>query len=309
MNNKFQNIDNKNLISNYGRVLRKKVSDKVIIELDEGLGTDFDFQLNRIDDLVKEFNGFMPPNRMSHYILAFITHGNGRKTIGQYSFNINSSMALLFPKKIIHSTNKWSLDTKGYMLTFNENFFTGSNFPLAFLSLPSLFKLSRTPYYTADKNISSRIISIFEDLFSLEKSVIRFNSELLVLKVAELVMIYKSLFENDTASEGSKYLLYDRFVELVELHFRKEKSVRFYADSLSVHPNHLNFIVKKQSGYTAKIYILNRIFLEAKYLLSSSSVPIKEISFDLGFLDYNHFCRYFKLSANITPQQYRESFI
>lgn len=309
MKNKFQNIDNKNLISNFGRVLRKKVSGNVIIELDEGLGSDFDFQLNRIDALVKEFNGFMPPNRMSHYILAFIKQGSGKKIIGQHSFNINSSMALIFPRKIIHSTNRWSLDTKGYMLTFNENFFTGSNFPLSFVSLPSLFKLSRTPYCTVDKEVSSRIVSIFEDLFSLENSVIRFNSELLVLKVAELVMIYKSLFENDAASESAKYLLYDKFIELVELHFRNEKSVKFYADLLSVHPNHLNFLVKKQSGYTAKTYISNRIILEAKYLLSSSSLPIKEISFDLGFSDYNHFCRYFRSSANITPQQYRESFI
>jgi AraC family transcriptional regulator, transcriptional activator of pobA len=306
---RFGNIGNNSLVSDYGKLLRKKASGKIIVDFDENLKMDFDIQLHRIEKLVNEFEGFMPPNRMSHYILAFITVGKGQKTIGQYSFNIQNDMTLIFPRKVIHSTNTWSLDTKGFMLTFNDNFFTGSNFPFSFLSLNSLFKLSHLPYRIVAKDIASRITSIYEDLFLLDKSGIHYKSELLTVKVAELIFIYKSVFETENLNSGSKDFLYDKFVDLVERDFRKEKSVKYYADILSVHPNHLNFIVKKHAGYTAKGYILNRLILEAKYILTSPGLPVKEIAFDLGFEDYNYFCRSFKTIVKLSPQKYRESFI
>ena len=91
--------------------------------MNDSLKIDFNFQLHSINDLVTEFDGVMPPNRISHYIIAFIQKGSGRKTIGNYSFEIEPNLGMIFPKKVIHSTNKWSLNTAGYMLSFDERLF------------------------------------------------------------------------------------------------------------------------------------------------------------------------------------------
>ena len=51
----------------------------------------------------------------------------------------------------------------------------------------------------------------------------------------------------------------------MDIHFTKEHSVRFYADQLSMHPNHLNALIKKHTGISAKESIQNKILLETKY--------------------------------------------
>lgn len=47
--------------------------------------------------------------------------------------------------------------------------------------------------------------------------------------------------------------------------------------------------------------------MEAKYLLSSSSKTIKEIAYELGFVDPNYFNSFFKKAALISPEKYRKA--
>ena len=70
-----------NIITQYGKVLRKG-SIKTIVDLNESLKIDFNFQLHSINDLVTEFEGIMSPNRISHYVMAFIRNGSGKKRLG-----------------------------------------------------------------------------------------------------------------------------------------------------------------------------------------------------------------------------------
>ena len=76
-----------------------------------------------------------------------------------------------------------------------------------------------------------------------------------------------------------------------------------------VHPNHLNSLVKKYTGTTAKGSIKNRIIVETKYLLHSTNLSVKEISNQLGFDDPNYFTMFFKNSEKVSPVNYRASFI
>jgi AraC-type DNA-binding domain-containing proteins len=51
-----------------------------------------------------------------------------------------------------------------------------------------------------------------------------------------------------------------RFIDLLEVHFTHERSVSFYASQLNMHPNHLNAVIKKHTGLTAKESIQSRLF-------------------------------------------------
>jgi len=100
-----------------------------------------------------------------------------------------------------------------------------------------------------------------------------------------------------------------RFVDLLEANFTKERSVGFYAAALNVHPNHLNLLIKKHTGLTAKESIQNRLLLETKYLLHSTRLSIKEISNQVGFNDPNYFAVFFRRFENMSPVNYRSSFV
>ena len=134
----INNVIQHKRISRMGRAIRQGTA-KNIVDLDKSAKIDFSFQLNHINDLVNEFKGVMPPNRTSHYVMAFIQQGAGKKTIGNYTFEIKSDMALFIPRYTIHSTDNWSLDTKGYMLTFSDQLFESYSFPKSFLQLQNFF--------------------------------------------------------------------------------------------------------------------------------------------------------------------------
>jgi AraC-like DNA-binding protein len=75
-----------------------------------------------------------------------------------------------------------------------------------------------------------------------------------------------------------------------------------------MHPNYLNALVKKHTGMSAKESIQNRILLEIKHLLHSTTLPIKEIASQLGFSDPNYFTTFFKRFENRSPGTYRSEF-
>ncbi len=292
------------IISDYGRVLRKG-SIKSIVDLSQSLKIDFNFQIHNINDLVTEFNGVMPPNRISHYILAYIKTGSGKKTIGNYSFEIQPGSGLIFPKNVIHSTNRWSLDTSGFMLSFDDSVFEDYQFPKSFLQLNKLFRLSVNPHRIFDTETSQIIESLFREIKKLKDSEDIQNKKLFILKLSELIIEYQKVYLKKDDLKQEKISLFDEFVELLEANYKKEKEVNFYAEKLSVHPNYLNKIVRDSSDYSTKEFIDLRIVQEAKYLLTATAIPLKEIAYDLGFQDYNYFSRFFKKSAGQTPKLYR----
>ncbi|HPB06553.1 MAG TPA: AraC family transcriptional regulator, partial [Prolixibacteraceae bacterium] len=73
-----------------------------------------------------------------------------------------------------------------------------------------------------------------------------------------------------------------QFRQLVDQHFRQEHSVAFYAGQLCITPGHLNDLVRKEPGTTAKQFIINRLTTEAKRLLLYSELPVSEIAWELG---------------------------
>lgn len=99
--------------------------------------------------------------------------------------------------------------------------------------------------------------------------------------------------------------LYYKFLQLVEKHFKHERSVSFYADHIAVTSKHLSSVVKECSGRTAGEWIDLYVILEAKMLLSASDMSIKEISAELSFPNQSFFGKYFKHHTGQSPRQYR----
>jgi len=78
-----------------------------------------------------------------------------------------------------------------------------------------------------------------------------------------------------------------------------------YADRLSVHVNHLNKVLKEQTGKTTTDLIRSRMIQEAKILLRQTDWTISEIAYSLGFEEVAHFSNYFKKQTASTPLAFR----
>ncbi|MCD0476310.1 helix-turn-helix transcriptional regulator [Flavobacterium sp. EDS] len=99
-----------------------------------------------------------------------------------------------------------------------------------------------------------------------------------------------------------------KFNDLVDANFQTESSVGFYADRLSITPNYLNILSQKYLMMPASDVIKERTILEAKRLLTSTNLSIKEIAYQLGFNDNGYFSKVFKKYAGKTPGDFKESY-
>lgn len=72
-------------------------------------------------------------------------------------------------------------------------------------------------------------------------------------------------------------------------------------------PSTLYRYFKRELGISPIEFIIEQKISKAKNILSSSLIPIKEVSYLSGFEDSNYFIRLFKKHEGITPKQYQQS--
>jgi AraC-like DNA-binding protein len=69
---------------------------------------------------------------------------------------------------------------------------------------------------------------------------------------------------------------------------------------------HFNRLFTKYIGITPYKYILIKKMEKAKVLLTETSIPIVQVSFELGFKSHSNFCSIFKKATGKTPENFRK---
>ena len=301
--------DDEYRISEFKKALRQ-YSEEGVVDLDKNYPFKFNFQIQRYEDVLRNSRMSAPPNRWSFHRLCFLKQGEGDMISGIYKFKAIKNTFFVIPSRVISSSTNWTSDTKGYVLLFNVDFFLQNNFTHQFIANKKILNSSIRPYVSLDEDQAEEFSRIFESLLLEKKRKENINNEFIAVKILELLITGERLFERETGGDGNliNVEIIKRFVDLMDIHFTKEHSVRFYAEQLSIHPNHLNALIKKHTGISAKESIQNKILLETKYLLHSTKLPIKQISYQMGFNDPNYFTTFFKRFENLSPVNYRSNF-
>lgn len=107
------------------------------------------------------------------------------------------------------------------------------------------------------------------------------------------------------ATDWSPPQLLQRFMQMVEVHFREQYAIRRYADELGVTERRLHDTVVKATGRSPLALVHARMVEEAQERLSKSSLPIAQIGYGLGFRDPAHFTRFFVRTVGTSPRRYR----
>ena len=302
--------ENATIIREYHNAFRKYANNG-IIDIDAHLKHTFSFQIHRLEELVAAWEGIIPPYRQSQFSIVLIKKGNGGKTIGHLSFPIKKNTLFVVPEKVPHSSKYNSLDSSGYMLSFDMRLLFKHFTLKSFMADKRIFKKSIRPFVILTNEQVEELSATFEYLLREYNQHLNNKDEMIAVKVLELLIQCDRCFAGATTYENADSYseVIDAFNDLIHAHFSMEKSVQFYANALHIHPNYLNFLMRKFTGLTAKQTIADHIFLEAKGLLGSSSLTIKEISYHLGFTAPGSFSSFFRKMSNTSPSKYRQEIL
>ena len=95
---------------------------------------------------------------------------------------------------------------------------------------------------------------------------------------------------------------------MIERNFKQTQKVTDYCDQLYLTYNTLARYTQSYCGKSPKEIIAERVTLEAKRLLATSAMPVKEIAYTLGFDEPTNLVKYFKKQTGFTPTAFRENF-
>lgn len=123
----------------------------------------------------------------------------------------------------------------------------------------------------------------------------------------EVLSIYFSKLPIQPMVQTKKDLIFHQFLLSLFRHFRQEREVAFYAELQHLSPRYFSSIIKEKSGNNALQWIVQMVITEAKLLLETSDLSIKEISVQLNFPTQSFFGKYFKQYTGISPKEFRES--
>jgi AraC family transcriptional activator of pobA len=96
------------------------------------------------------------------------------------------------------------------------------------------------------------------------------------------------------------------FRTLLENNFISQRTPMFYAQALSMTPNHFTKQITKHYRKSPSKLIQERVILEAKKLLHLSHKSSKEIASVMNFDDQHYFSRYFKKYTGVSPTEFRK---
>jgi len=248
------------------------------------------------------------------YKVSFKEDFSGQVKYGQgyYDFE-EGGLAFLAPNQVITMSTEESCYEDGYNLYFHadliRNYQLGKN-----IHQYGFFAYAVNEALLVSDKEKKVLIGLFENIASeLDNNTDSFSQDVLVSQI-ELLLNYSNRFynrqfltrraiHNDLVSQMDSYL---------EGHFATQgggiPTVLEVANYLNVSPRYLSDMLKSLTGQSAQQHIHDKLIEKAKEVLSSTSLTIAEIAYQLGFEHPQSFNKLFKRHTTLSPNGFRKSF-
>ncbi len=153
-----------------------------------------------------------------------------------------------------------------------------------------------------------RLLELFIEEYESEEDI---KGEMLRMLLVRLIIqttrLAKKQYLGTADIVEEKFNLLRQYNVLVEIHFRKERQVQFYAGLLNKSPKTISNIFSLYSKKTPLQIIQERVITEAKRLFYYTDKSVKEIADDLGFEDVAHFSKFFKNCTSQNPSELKRT--
>lgn len=261
-----------------------------------------DFFIHSFQKDVVELKLPLPLHKKTVNDFVFILNGEMTKSIGLQTFYLKKNQLLFTPTNTITATEAASHDLKGFYCHFSNDFLGASPFLKLWQTRSvsqNLIDLSEAGVEVL-KTLLERILLLFRNAFRKESNY-QLIQHYLATFIAEISVISK-----ENIPTAKEHPILSKFNSLITTHFKESRKIKFYADLIHISPNHLNKVIRTETGKSASELINQICMLEAKVLLGQTSLNINEIAAELGFEDDSYFSRFFKKHAGVSPSDYRK---
>lgn len=271
-----------------------------------------DFYSNNLEHhLKKNREYFHKPHKHNFFLCVLFTQGSGLHEIDFETYTVQAGcIFFLRPGQ----THFWQFNSspQGYIFFHTQEFFEFHFTNNKLEQFPFYYSFKNPPLVNIALDKIRRMESKFVEINKEYYSELPFKKQ----KLANLLSsVYIDLSRHYMAQGQKKEVISLRYFstlraleQLIDKHYRSQKSAKYYADALHISSKHLNRILRTTLNKTTTQLIMERIMLEAKRLMVHSNNSLSEISEILGYEDYAHFSKVFKKMTHMNPKEFKRNY-
>ena len=247
------------------------------------------------------------PFRVDVTVAIICTKGKMEGSINMQPYTTGESCLITVIAGQIMEYKYISKDFTGLFIIMSNNF-THSLMREAHERLPLLHSVLENPVTPLKEESLNGMINYFQMLKRMAQEK-EHPYRLEVARHLTLAFFYGASIDlhkfTDNRKKSHSEVLTEKFLNLVQIFYKKERELEFYAGKLSLTPKHLSKVIKNTTNKQANNLINDYVILEAKALLKSTNMTIQQISDELNFPSQSFFGKYFKRITGMSPKEYK----
>ncbi|GAB3966333.1 AraC family transcriptional regulator [Spirosoma terrae] len=149
-----------------------------------------------------------------------------------------------------------------------------------------------------------------------QNNIDKFSQDIIISHIETLLNYSERFYQRQFITrKKSNHQVLDQVEQLLNTYFDDEDliskglpSVQYIAESLNISSKYLGSLLKQLTGQTTQQHIHEKLIEKAKERLSTTSLSVSEIAYELGFEHSQSFSKLFKTKTNQSPLEFRAGF-
>jgi AraC-like DNA-binding protein len=257
---------------------------------------------------------------MDFYSIAVKRMSNVKFKYGQQYLDFNEGiMSFMAPRQVFSiGIHEETIETKrsGWVIYIHPDFLW--NTPLAkVIKQYNFWDYSIREALFLSAKEETTINNIIENIIQeYHNNIDKFSKKIIITQI-ESLLTYAERFYNRQfiTREKTNHQLVGKLEELLDQYFNTHEliakglpTVQYIADQLHLSPKYLSTLLSTVTGQSTQQHIHGKLIEVAKEKLSTTSLSVAEVAYQLGFEHAQSFNRLFKTKTNLSPLEFRASF-
>ncbi len=275
----------------------------------------------RFEPPVNEPTVFGFPARINALAVCLMHKGELVGEVDSKPIELKPKSVLLFGgRNVVHINSDSHAKIEAEVLFLSTQFLHDLNFDMSAIDLHSLVESKPEPVMADLSDLELEKLNYVMGLFRLiaksdpdspiSKNSTRCIAQMLFYQMLEFhdqrnrAQERSSIAASSPQSRQSVYV--QEFMQLLQQHHRRHRSISFYADKLFISPKYLSHLIKEATGKSASDLIGDIVIQEAKNMLRYSNKNIQQIAYELNFSTQSSFGKYFKHITGMSPTEFQK---
>ena len=253
------------------------------------------------------------------YSISLKRNFNGKMKYGQQEYDFDEGiMFFISPGQVFGmEIDKGSpLTHSGWLLLIHPDFLWHTSLAKTMKQYEYFNYSVHEALFLSEKE-ETTIIGMMQSMEQEYRSNIDKFSQTIIVAQLELLLSYAERFyqRQFITRKIANHQILNRLEEILTEYFNSDTllkrglpTVQYIAETLNISPSYLSGSLKMLTGQSTQQHIHDKLIEKAKEKLSTTSLSISEIAYELGFEHPQSFSKLFKTKTELSPLEFRASF-